>query len=741
MSSIPTKQIDGDVAISRNVTTGGNAAVRGSATINHNLTVKGWLDAPNVKGPSKGLFITPESLREAYPTPQEGWWALVGDTLPAHVYMCIGGAWNGQYDADGSPRLAGTLTIDSAAYLETVEGFKGELEVIKTDVGQHHDAIEGLQTEQVAHERLIRLLQSAADAAQTTADAAQTTADAAKAVTDSKGQPDGIAPLGVDGKVPAAHLPGYVDDVVEFGAVVSGVTVELGVVSGCVSTDAWCMVVYDDDHHVFLLAESRWRPAADDGMEATAEGLSAAADAIMDDDYQIDLDSVTPADRFRYYSNWQDGDVFGRLSLAGRVPEAGKVYVSTREKRVYHCSGTRLELVGSGLVLGATPGTAFPGDEGASTTEKVDALRDEFDGHVSSSERRVEELQDIVDSYAIPVKIDLPDLSYRLGKIPLVSLNGIVDAVEELDGLESVHGTTNYYFVRQEKAIYWIDYGVAYGPVQSIRTIGMAPIMITDALFICGNQVYSFDGERLNRVVTTADVDAMPAARESSMEVEDVYRPEMKVFDDEWRAAGGTVIVSGVTYGCNGTDDLTYEEAVEIKQLYSKRKTDDYSRMFFAATVRALLPVWLPNASVKLSSMFQSAAGLTKIVFRGNVSPCIVRIGDFTTTFHTCSNLKEIDGVLDVSNMTSPIYYPTFMLDGRLEDVWISGLKYSANFQDCKSLSLASLQYLVDNAANTTAITITVHHDVYAKLTDESNTEWNALLAQAAEKNITFATV
>lgn len=337
MSSIPTKQIDGDVAISRNVTTGGNAAVRGSATINHNLTVKGWLDAPNVKGPSKGLFKTPESLREAYPTPQEGWWALVGDTLPAHVYMCIGGAWNGQYDADGSPRLAGTLTIDSAAYLETVEGFKGELEVIKTDVGQHHDAIEGLQTEQVAHERLIRLLQSAADAA-------QTTADAAKAVTDSKGQPDGIAPLGVDGKVPAAHLPGYVDDVVEFGAVVSGVTVELGVVSGCVSTDAWCMVVYDDEHHVFLLAESRRRPAADDGMEATAEGLSAAADAIMDDDYQSDLDSGTPADRFRYYSNWQDGDVFGRLSLAGRVPEAGKVYVSTREKRVYHWSGTRLLL-------------------------------------------------------------------------------------------------------------------------------------------------------------------------------------------------------------------------------------------------------------------------------------------------------------------------------------------------------------------------------------------------------------
>ena len=590
----------------------------------------------------------------------------------------------------------------------------------------------GLMT--AAHDRLIRLLQSAAKKA-------QTTADAAKAVTDSKGQPDGIAPLDANGKVPASHLPGYVDDVVEFGTVVSGVTVELGAVSEYASTDAGCMVVYDSERDVFLLAVPRRRPAGDGGIDAAAEVLSTEADVIMDDDYQGGSDSGASVDRFRYYSNWQDGDVFGRLSLQGREPEAGKLYVSTMEKRVYHWSGSALELVGSGLVLGRTSGTAFPGDEGAATTEKVDALRDEFDGHVSSSERRIEELQDAVDSYAMPVMIDLPDLSYRLGKIPLVSLNGIVDAVEELDGLESVHGTTNYYFVRQEKAIYWIDYGVAYGPVHSIRTMGGAPIMITDALFVCGNDVYSFDGKVLHRFATTADVDAMPAARESSMEVEDVYRPEMKVFDDEWRAAGGTVIVSGVTYGCNGTDDLTYEEAVEIKQLYSKRKTDDYSRMFFAAKVRALLPIWLPNASVKLSSMFQSAAGLAKIVFRSNVSPCIVRIGDFTTTFHTCSNLKEIDGVLDVSNMTSPIYYPTFMLDGRLEDVWISGLKYSANFQDCKSLSLASLQYLVDNAANTTAITITVHPDVYSKLTDENNTEWNALLALAAEKNITFATV
>lgn len=77
MSSIPTKQIDGDVAVGRNVSMGGSGTVRGSMTVGHNLTVEGWLEAKNIKGPNKGLFKTAAQLREAYPNPHEGWWALV----------------------------------------------------------------------------------------------------------------------------------------------------------------------------------------------------------------------------------------------------------------------------------------------------------------------------------------------------------------------------------------------------------------------------------------------------------------------------------------------------------------------------------------------------------------------------------------------------------------------------------------------------------------------------------------
>lgn len=54
-------------------------------------------------------------------------------------------------------------------------------------------------------------------AAQAAADAAQATGSAAVPLA-QKGTADGVAPLGTDGKIPAAYLPSYVDDVLEFGA-------------------------------------------------------------------------------------------------------------------------------------------------------------------------------------------------------------------------------------------------------------------------------------------------------------------------------------------------------------------------------------------------------------------------------------------------------------------------------------------------------------------------------------------
>ena len=93
MSSIKTTQIDGDVSVGRNVSLGGKADIAGSAHIGHNLKVDGWLEAPNIKGANKGIFLTVQELREAYPVPHDGWMAGVGASTPFTAYVGKGGDW------------------------------------------------------------------------------------------------------------------------------------------------------------------------------------------------------------------------------------------------------------------------------------------------------------------------------------------------------------------------------------------------------------------------------------------------------------------------------------------------------------------------------------------------------------------------------------------------------------------------------------------------------------------------
>lgn len=85
--------IQGSLSVSQGTTIGGNLAVRGTSTFDHNVKIKGWIDAKNIKGPLKGLFKSEDELKLAYPEPQPGWFALIGNTLPAEVYRVENGEW------------------------------------------------------------------------------------------------------------------------------------------------------------------------------------------------------------------------------------------------------------------------------------------------------------------------------------------------------------------------------------------------------------------------------------------------------------------------------------------------------------------------------------------------------------------------------------------------------------------------------------------------------------------------
>lgn len=93
--------------------------------------------------------------------------------------------------------------------------------------------------------------------------------------------------------------------------------------------------------------------------------------------------------------------------------------------------------------------------------------------------------------------------------------------------------------------------------------------------------------------------------------------------------------------------------------------------------------------------------------------------------------LKKILGEIDVRAVTQ--FELVFKDTPLLSDITLWSLKCSIAFSGCSLLSLTSIQYMVDHAANTSPITITLHPDAHARLTEE-------LIAQAAEKQITFAT-
>lgn len=197
-------------------------------------------------------------------------------------------------------------------------------------------------------------------AAQSTANAAKTTADAAKAVTDTKGQPGGLATLDTDGKVPASQLPGFVDDVVEFNAMVSGVTPQMAS-SVHKSTDAGCMVVYDTDNNVFLLAVSKvavsdntqWgsikRPVRTTNVATPAiEAGEIHPQVNVSDYWQISNENaILLISQFTFYNNWIDAASYGSATLNGRVPEAGKIYTCTSDNKTFRWSGSELITIGS----------------------------------------------------------------------------------------------------------------------------------------------------------------------------------------------------------------------------------------------------------------------------------------------------------------------------------------------------------------------------------------------------------
>ena len=115
MSSIKATKLDGDFSVGRNLSIGGKATIQGNSHLKGGLKVDGWLEAPNVKGPNKGIFSSLEKLKAEYPFPRNGWYALVGTSLPAPMYV----GDNGDWVATGG--TGGNMTADVQQFHDDLE--------------------------------------------------------------------------------------------------------------------------------------------------------------------------------------------------------------------------------------------------------------------------------------------------------------------------------------------------------------------------------------------------------------------------------------------------------------------------------------------------------------------------------------------------------------------------------------------------------------------------------------------
>ena len=98
MAQVKTTYQEGDLIQGRNITGGGDLKIEGHGHIKKDLRVDGWLDAPNIKGVQKGWFKDEAALKEAYPLPRPGWWAIVGKN-PGVRYIFEDGEWRNTGDS------------------------------------------------------------------------------------------------------------------------------------------------------------------------------------------------------------------------------------------------------------------------------------------------------------------------------------------------------------------------------------------------------------------------------------------------------------------------------------------------------------------------------------------------------------------------------------------------------------------------------------------------------------------
>lgn len=213
----------------------------------------------------------------------------------------------------------------------------------------------------------------------------------------------------------------------------------------------------------------------------------------------------------------------------------------------------------------------------------------------------------------------------------------------------------------------------------------------------------------------------------------------------EATAAGAVYNRATGYFELNTLTDIT---AAQMRTIMAAgaRQSSTLSEAYIMSTIRTHLPrVGEGQAAIAMSTFrtcfFLEAVEMPNLILQSDV-------------FLGCNRLRSVNwektpiySLNDTANANFQGCSKLVELRGCLRG------NFGFNIADSPLLSLASFQYMVDNAKNTAPITVTVHPDVYAKLTGDTTNaaaaalsadelaQWQSLVSAAAAKNISFATV
>ena len=542
----------------------------------------------------------------------------------------------------------------------------------------------------------------------TKADNARATANAAKAVTDTKGAPNGIASLDVEGRIPLPQLPVTAVVALPFDGTVEDVA---------------------------IYAES---PVTSEAIDALNAGNLAVVFDTGCNKFRLRMSGGdAPA---IYFSSW-----IGLVGSGKELPGAseyvnGTIFLNTQNDAYY----TRPDSVSALRLLGSVSefekefrrNGALTGGvtvEHQANSVKVCIPKVAEDGSHSTEDAVIGAVGVnaglMLPKHVAAIEKSTDDIEKLIGEIDTLLGEGASSAIDTFNEVEKFLA----------------------GVTDSETLTGLLTALKTELQASINGKVDKVTGKGLSaNDYTNEDKAKLTALPTSTQLTEKIDEAKLALFIDLWLRCYDCQYdpTKATPFSCNGVE-LTYQEALDVYN--APRIAYPYftgaNQLAVSAKTLILSSKYAPGSSANLRYAFYNGA---YTVIRISSDADILWVSNSGRAFGYCQQLEKILGEMRLETTTSN---EIFFKCVKLQEVKINHLSLDISFHHSPLLSLASLTYLVTYAANTSTITVTVHPDVYAKLTGDTTNaaaaalsadelaQWQSLVSAAAAKNISFATV